>query len=91
MGIPFERCGKLVVATRGEHLAALDELEARGHANGLEGLRRLAGDQIPESSRTPAVSAGCSSRRPGSSTTARVCRLRQEVETLGGEILLGAR
>jgi len=44
--IPHERCGKLVVATRTEHLAPLDELERRGRANGLEGLRRLAGDEL---------------------------------------------
>jgi len=43
--IPHERCGKLVVATTPEHLAPLDELERRGRANGLEGMRRLeAGD-----------------------------------------------
>lgn len=45
-GIEVLRCGKLVVATRPEELPRLDELERRGHANGLggppgEGLERL--------------------------------------------------
>ncbi len=39
--IPHERCGKLVVATSEAELPALAELERRGTANGLRGLRRL--------------------------------------------------
>src|SRR4029077_8157716 len=34
-------CGKLIVATNSEESARLDELLARGVANGLEGLRLL--------------------------------------------------
>jgi (S)-2-hydroxyglutarate dehydrogenase len=40
-GIPHERCGKLVVAVDSSELPALAELERRGRANGLQGLRRL--------------------------------------------------
>jgi (S)-2-hydroxyglutarate dehydrogenase len=40
-GIAHERCGKVVVATHERELPALAELERRGTANGLEGLRRL--------------------------------------------------
>src|SRR5271163_4450440 len=40
-GIPHEVCGKLIVATNLEEAARLDELLARGVANGLEGLRLL--------------------------------------------------
>ena len=40
-GLPFDRCGKVVVATTPEQLPALDELERRGRANGLAGLERL--------------------------------------------------
>lgn len=40
-GIPHERCGKLVVATSEREIPALMELERRGRANGLIGLRRL--------------------------------------------------
>ncbi|MEO8084919.1 MAG: L-2-hydroxyglutarate oxidase, partial [Ardenticatenales bacterium] len=45
-GIPVERCGKLVVATRADELPRLDALEARGRANGLVGLRRLGAGEI---------------------------------------------
>ncbi|HET9228341.1 MAG TPA: L-2-hydroxyglutarate oxidase [Thermoanaerobaculia bacterium] len=47
-GIATQRCGKLVVATEEEELPRLDELERRGHANGLNGLRRLRADEIRE-------------------------------------------
>jgi len=41
-GIPHEVCGKLIVATNSEEAARLEDLLARGVANGLEGLRLLA-------------------------------------------------
>lgn len=47
-GVPAERCGKLVVATTSEELPALDELERRGRANGLRGLRRLSAGELGE-------------------------------------------
>lgn len=47
-GIAHERCGKLVVATDESELPNLDELERRGVANGLKGLKRLNGDELKE-------------------------------------------
>ena len=47
-GIATRRCGKLVVATHEEELPRLDELERRGRANGLAGLRRLRAEEIHE-------------------------------------------
>ena len=46
--IPHRRTGKLVVAIEESELAGLDELERRGRANGVPGLRRLGADEIAE-------------------------------------------
>jgi L-2-hydroxyglutarate oxidase len=44
--IPFEANGKLIVATEQAELPRLAELERRGRANGVPGLRRVAADEI---------------------------------------------
>src|SRR3954452_20179719 len=45
-GIPAERCGKVIVATDESELVRLDELERRGHANRVPGLRRIATTEL---------------------------------------------
>jgi L-2-hydroxyglutarate oxidase len=47
-GIPHERCGKVVVATREREIPGLDELERRGSANGIQGIKRLNRRQLGE-------------------------------------------
>ena len=46
--IPYERCGKLIVALRDDEIPRLADLEARGHANGVPGLRRVGAAEIAE-------------------------------------------
>jgi (S)-2-hydroxyglutarate dehydrogenase len=46
--VPFESCGKLIVATSEEELPRLDELYRRGVGNGLQQLRMLQADEIRE-------------------------------------------
>ena len=45
-GIDARRDGKVIVATRGSELPRLDELERRGSANGVPGLRRIGPDEL---------------------------------------------
>jgi L-2-hydroxyglutarate oxidase LhgO len=40
-GVPHRRCGKLVVATQDAQCAELERLQARGVANGVDGLRLI--------------------------------------------------
>ncbi|MDQ5821124.1 MAG: FAD-dependent oxidoreductase, partial [Actinomycetota bacterium] len=47
-GIPYELCGKVIVAVDETELAPLAELERRGRANGVEGLRRIGPDELRE-------------------------------------------
>jgi len=47
-GIPYDLCGKVVVATQESELASLDTLFARGQENGLAGLKRLSAEGIKE-------------------------------------------
>ena len=47
-GVAHERCGKVIVARGGSELPRLDELERRGRANGVAGLRRLTGAELAQ-------------------------------------------
>ena len=44
--IPHRKTGKLVIATDPSEIDALDELERRGRANGLDGMERIGPDGI---------------------------------------------
>ncbi len=46
--VPYEICGKVIVATTEEELPKLDEIYRRGIENGLQGLRMLTADEIRE-------------------------------------------
>jgi L-2-hydroxyglutarate oxidase LhgO len=46
--IPYERCGKVVVATAAEELPRLEELHRRGAANGVEGLAMIGPERLRE-------------------------------------------
>ncbi len=47
-GLPYRRCGKVIVATREEELPRLHELLRRGNANGVAGLRLLDAAEIAQ-------------------------------------------
>ena len=45
-GIPYEKCGKVIVAVNESEVPALEELYRRGTANGVPGLRRIGPDEL---------------------------------------------
>jgi L-2-hydroxyglutarate oxidase len=91
-GIPHDRCGKLVVATRPDELPALDELERRGRANGLQHLRRLRGEEL--AGLEPAV-RGIAGLHVGETGIVDYTRVTEafaaEVRQAGGEVWTRAR
>jgi 2-hydroxyglutarate dehydrogenase len=63
--IAAESCGKVIVATDSSELGRLDELERRGRANGVPGLRRIDADGIREIEPHARGVAGLHSPRTG--------------------------
>jgi L-2-hydroxyglutarate oxidase len=45
-GVPYENCGKVIVATTGAELGALQTLYERGTANGVPGLRMIEPEEL---------------------------------------------
>ena len=89
-GIAHERCGKLIVATDEAELPRLDELERRGHANGVPGLRRLRAEEIAEVEPHCVGVAALHSPNTGIVDFPGVARsFARDVEERGGEVLLG--
>jgi len=91
-GVPYDRCGKVVVATREEEHPRLEELHRRGLANGLVGLRYLGPEEIKEhephcvGTRALLVpQAGIVSFRAVAEKYA------EKIRAAGGEIALGER
>jgi L-2-hydroxyglutarate oxidase len=91
-GIACRKCGKVVVATSEQEIPRLDELERRGRANGLQGLRRLTPEQVREHEPHAAGIAGLHVADTGVVDFAAVAAAYAEVvRAAGGEVLLNAR
>lgn len=89
-GIAHRRIGKLIVALDDSELGRLDELERRGHANGVPGLRRLDARGLREIEPHAAGVAALHSPATGIVDFPGVARaLADEVRALGGEVRLG--
>jgi 2-hydroxyglutarate dehydrogenase len=89
-GIAFERCGKLIVASTEAEVAGLDELERRGRANGVPGLRRLDAEGIREVEPHATGVAALHSPETGIADFGAVARAyAADVRESGGEIVTG--
>jgi (S)-2-hydroxyglutarate dehydrogenase len=91
-GVPFERCGKVVVATKSAQVPQLDELERRGHANGLRGVRRLSAGELRELEPHAAGIAALFVPETGIVDYREVAgAYKREIERLGGNLRTGER
>jgi len=90
-GIPYEKCGKLIVAIRADELGRLDDLEQRGRANGVPGLRRVTGPEIEEIEPEARGLAALHCPSTGIVDYAQVTReLARDVTERGGSVILNA-
>jgi (S)-2-hydroxyglutarate dehydrogenase len=89
-GIEARRDGKLIIATEESELPRLDELECRGRANQVPGLRRVAADEIAEIEPHARGAAALHSPETGVVDFARVATaLAEDVEAAGGAVVTG--
>jgi len=85
--VPYELCGKTVVATEPEEIPRLHALLERGKANGVEGLELLGPEQIREYEPHAAGLAGIRVPREGIVDYGAVCaELVKEIGARGGEL-----
>ena len=89
-GIPYQRCGKVIVAASDSELPRLEELHRRGAANGATGLELIGPERLRELE--PHAAGIRALHVPGTGIVdyGLVARAyADDIEGAGGEILLG--
>jgi (S)-2-hydroxyglutarate dehydrogenase len=90
--IAHEICGKLVVAVTPDELPRLDELLRRGLANGLQGLRKVEGNEIRKIEPNVNAIAAVQVPEEGIVDYRQVCdRMAAIIQDRGGQIVTNAK
>jgi len=90
--IPYELCGKIVVATSEEEVGLMNNLLERGKQNGLEGMKVLKQEELAEYEPHVSGVAGIHVPQTGIVDYIKVSEKYAElIEQAGGEILLGTK
>ncbi len=91
-GVPFDECGKLVVATTAEEVPRLEALHERGKANGVPGLRMMQPEEFRE------IEPHCAGLRALQVTSTGIVdyaavaeKYAELIRNAGSEIVLGAK
>lgn len=87
--LPYEECGKLVVAIDESEMGRFDALEVTARANNVSGLRRLSGAEIADIE--PSAAGLAALHSPLTAITdfpAVAVAMSKEIEAAGGQILL---
>lgn len=88
--LPYDECGKLVVAVTEADLERLYALHARADVNAVPGLRRISGDEIKEIEPHATGLAALHSPRTAITDFVQVARsYADDIVNAGGEIRLG--
>lgn len=90
--VPFDLCGKIIVATDEHELPLLANLYARGQQNGLEGLKKLGAEELKEYEPHVAGIAGIFVPQTGIVDYKKVAeKYAYQLQVLGGQIQFGER
>ena len=90
--VPYELCGKVIVATDPSELPQLDTIMARGEQNGLTGLKRLSEAELKEHEPHVNGIAGILVPQTGIiDYTAVSLKYAEQVQAADGDIILGER
>lgn len=90
--IPYDLCGKIIVATNKAELPMLDNIMERGMQNGLKNLKHITASQIKDYEPHCIGLAGIHVPQTGIVDYKLVAqRYAQNFKNLGGEIILGER
>jgi L-2-hydroxyglutarate oxidase LhgO len=88
-GLPYDECGKLVVAVDSSELGRFDALERTAGTNGVPGLRRVEGAGLAEVEPHAAGLVALHSPATAITDYVAICRAyAQDVEDAGGEVRL---
>jgi L-2-hydroxyglutarate oxidase len=88
-GLPYDECGKLVVAVDTDEMGRLDALERTATENGVPGLRRVGPDELREIEPHATGLAALHSPRTAITDYAAIARrMAEEVEAAGGVVRL---
>ena len=89
-GIPYNLCGKVVVALNEDELPRLNDLQQRGIANGVPGLEMIGPERLKELEPHAAGIKALYSKYTGIIDYVKVCEVyARQVRERGGEILTG--
>lgn len=90
--IPFDLCGKIVVATEQNELALLENLYVRGQQNGLQNLKKLRKEELLEYEPHVAGLAGIFVPQTGIVDYKLVAqKYGDRIQSMGGQINLGEK
>jgi len=86
-GVPYDRCGKVIVATREDELPRLQSLHERGTANNVPGLEMVSGERLKEIEPHVAAIKALWAPNTGIVNFVRVAQVYQKkVESRGGAV-----
>lgn len=91
-GVEYDICGKVIVAVDDEEIDRLDNVFERGQANGLEGIKKISGEEVAEIEPNISAKKGIWVPQTGIVHFPDVAqKILERFRKMGGEIVLNAK